>query len=239
VRGVVATVFDGRRLMLDAAGRVSREIADQDLARAIEADAARVLDDRRSAVRRYEPGGEVLLEYIAPPIRLLAFGAGMDAEPVVEFATRLGWDVTVLDNRVAFADRERFPGAEAVRLVDYERLDPADLSIDEATAVVVMTHHFLNDARLMRSLLPTPAPYVGFIGPRKRIENLLASVEENGITPTAEQLRRLYGPVGIDIGSETPQEIALALVAEIQAVFAGRGAGFLRDRGGPLHDWQS
>ena len=132
--------------------------------------------------------------------------------------------------------KERFPEAAAVVLVRYDALDPDAVPIDSLTPVLVMTHHFLHDLELMRFLLAGPAPYLGFLGPRQRTENLLEELAKFGVRPTPEQLERLHGPVGIDLGSETPEEIALAALAEIRAVLSGRPGGFLRDRRGPIHE---
>ena len=121
--------------------------------------------------------------------------------------------------------------------MDYDRLAGQLPPIDAGTAVVVMTHHFLHDLDLAGPLLSSEAAYVGFLGPRKRTDRLLEQLAERGVRPTREQLDRMYAPVGIDIGSETPQEIALSALAEIRAVLAGRPAGFLRHSRAPLHDW--
>jgi len=99
-----------------------------------------------------------------------------------------------------------------------------------------MTHHFLHDLALLEFLLPTDAPYVGVLGPRKRTEKLLEQLAARGVVPSVDQLRRLHGPVGLDIGSETPEEIALSALAEICAVVTRRRGGFLRERSAPLHD---
>jgi xanthine/CO dehydrogenase XdhC/CoxF family maturation factor len=148
----------------------------------------------------------------------------------------LGWRVTVADNRPAFARSELFPQAD-VRLVSYDDLGPSGLRIDDATAVMIMTHHFLHDLELLAFLLPATPPYVGLLGPRKRRENLLEELARRGTPATPTQLACLYGPAGLDIGSETSPEIALAVLAEIQAVLARRaGVGFLRDRPGSLHE---
>ncbi len=123
-----------------------------------------------------------------------------------------------------------------MRVVEFSRLS-ADLpEIDENTAVIVMTHHFFNDLEVMQSLVDSPTPYIGVLGPRQRTANLLRELEKRGIQATPEQLDRIYGPVGIDIGSETPEEIALSALAEIRAVLSRRRGGFLRERRAPLHD---
>jgi xanthine/CO dehydrogenase XdhC/CoxF family maturation factor len=88
----------------------------------------------------------------------------------------------------------------------------------------------------LRYVLRGPAPYIGLLGPRRRAGNMLAELEKTGDAPANEDLARIHGPVGVDIGAETPEEIALSALAEIRAVMAGRKAGFLKHRAGPLHD---
>ncbi len=124
-----------------------------------------------------------------------------------------------------------------MELVRFDRLDRAGLTVDADTPALVMTHHFLHDLDILQFLLPSASPYVGLLGPRQRMENLLTELAGRDAGVTAEQLTRLYGPVGLDIGSETPVEIALSALAEIRAVLSGHDAGFLRDRQAPLHEW--
>jgi xanthine/CO dehydrogenase XdhC/CoxF family maturation factor len=238
---VVATVFAGsglgRRVLLDAAGTVVLSLEDRDLGEAIVADARLALSERRSTVKRYDfAEAEAFIEYVAPSIALRIFGAGNDARPLVRLAKALGWQVTVADDRPAYATTERFPEADAVLQLDFGALDPRRLALDERTPAVVLTHHFLHDIELLRLLLPSAAPYVGLLGPRRRREHLLIELERRGQRPTPEQLRRLYGPVGLDIGADTPEEIALAVLAEIRTVLSGHRGGFLRDRRAPLHE---
>jgi xanthine/CO dehydrogenase XdhC/CoxF family maturation factor len=230
----------GDRITVDAGADAPRTTFDAPLDERLITDAKRSLAARRSAVGDYElPGARVqaLLEYVAPPVSLVVFGAGSDAQPLVRFAAELGWQVTVADDRPAYARAERFPDAEQVKLIRYDRLEQDAPPIDEATPVVVMTHHFLHDLDLLQFLARCDAPYLGFLGPRQRTQNLLQELAGRGARPTANWLRRLHAPVGVDIGSETPEEIAIAAIAEIRAVLSGRQGGFLRDRRAALHEW--
>lgn len=108
--------------------------------------------------------------------------------------------------------------------------------LSPATFAVVMNHHLMRDVEALCRLVPSPVPYVGVLGPRRRTERLLARVErELGRALTAEELTRIYSPIGLDIGGESPAAIAVGVVAEILAVRYGRPAPHLRDRRGPLH----
>ena len=201
-------------------------------------DAARALEKRQTTVKHYGDCS-LLLELVAPPTRLVICGAGPDAIPVVRLAAELGWEVTIIDKRPGYATREFFP--EAHEIIVGSTL-PADLKADDAA--VVMAHHFQDDREFLRQLLNTSVGYLGVLGPRARTASFLEQLGMNvGLGPhlktSAEReppgLRRIYAPVGLDIGAETPEAIALSIVAEIRAVLAGRPAGFLRERSGPIH----
>ena len=169
--------------------------------------------------------GEVFIEVIRPPTRLALFGAGPDVGPVVRLAKSLGWHVTVIDRRPAETLQTRFPEVdEAVAANPGENF----AGLDCVDAAVVMTHSFPDDFGWLGSLLASSTRYIGVLGARHRTERL---VSELGAADD-----RVHGPVGLDIGADTPAEIALAIVAEIRAVLAGRDGGHLRDRDRPIHD---
>ncbi|MDB4324765.1 XdhC family protein [bacterium] len=248
--GVVVTVFGssaltgpavGDRILVDAQGNVrTKPQADDTILQRWQAEAQAALSSRRSRVVHVAEDNAVvdaLVEYLQPAIRLVICGAGLDALPVVEQATALGWTVHVVDHRETNATRERFPGATTVGTVAWNALTPTDVPLDARTAVVVMTHHFLNDAEILTSLAGRAPEFVGLLGPKQRADNLVRELGERNV-PIATAFRDcLHGPAGLDVGSETPEEIALSLIAEIQAHFAGRSGGMLRDHTGPLHDW--
>jgi xanthine/CO dehydrogenase XdhC/CoxF family maturation factor len=163
------------------------------------------------------------------------FGAGRDAVPVCDLAKRVGLRVVVIDDRAAYATAASFPLADEVRVVPRDGLARAGLRIDRNAAVLVMTHHFLRDLEILAFVLPTDAFYLGVLGPARRTELLLAELASRGADVGGARAR-LRAPVGVDIGSESAEEIALSVLAEIQAVYTGSRAGFLRDREGPIHD---
>ncbi len=173
-------------------------------------------------------GAEIFLERIEPPVRLLLFGAGDDAVPVTQFAKSLGWRVEVYDGRAHYAKAEKFPQADSVTVRPPGTPAPA---IDEWTAAVVMTHSFSQDADVLRSLIDLPLRYLGVLGPRKRTGQLLAELDLHDL----ESRLPLHAPMGLDIGADGPEQVALAIVAEIQSVMHGRPAGLLRDRPGSIH----
>jgi xanthine/CO dehydrogenase XdhC/CoxF family maturation factor len=170
-------------------------------------------------------------------VRLLVCGAGNDAIPVVRLAAMAGWLVTVVDHRPSFASAERFPDAERVLRLDSSQPEGALASavrLDTFAAAVVMGHAAAHDrARLHELLAGTTMRYIGVLGPRRRTLELLdgAPGVSRGAIPS-----NVYAPVGLDIGAETPDEIALAIVAECAAALAGRPPRSLRDRSGPIHE---
>lgn len=135
------------------------------------------------------------------------------------------------DHRSAFLKSERFPLADRMIL---SRLEPGHELIDNCTAAVVMTHNYLHDLELLKILLPSAVTYLGILGPKSRTKQLLQKLQQ-GMRPTAAPLHRLHGPIGLDLGADTPEAIALSIVAEIQSVLANRSGGLLRDRKGPIH----
>ncbi len=154
------------------------------------------------------------------PPRLLILGAGPDAMPLVEIAGLMNWQVTVLDHRPAYAVRERFPRARRVALKPSAEL-PTELQAGQYDAAVVMSHHLLSDQAYLAALADSSIPYVGLLGPAPRRIRLLHEIGDKA----ARLSGRLYGPIGLDIGARSPESIALAIVAEIQAVMAGREGG--------------
>jgi xanthine/CO dehydrogenase XdhC/CoxF family maturation factor len=160
---------------------------------------------------------------IAPvelPIRLLVLGAGPDAMPLVEIAGMMGWQVTVLDHRPAYAVGERFPRAQRVSVSPATALASV-LGSAHYDAAVVMSHHLTSDEAYLRALADSTIPYIGLLGPAPRRARLLSDIGDK-----AQGLGdRLHGPIGLDIGANSPETIALAIVGEIQAVLAGRHGG--------------
>lgn len=246
-RGVIATIyqsegtaenFTGKRLILEESGQLTKGGIDPNTEAKILFDAREVLGNgkRRNTTYSLSQGKiEVLFEPIVPPISLMICGAGQDAVPLAQFASQLGWSVTVLDPRANYLTEERFPNAHALIETEPEKV-LAHLSFDEQTAVVLMTHAYSQDFTLLQHLLSLQLPYLGLLGPKRRAERLLSELREDGFHFDAECLRSLYSPAGLDIGSETPEEIALAILAEVKAALTLRPGTSLRLRGGAIHE---
>jgi xanthine/CO dehydrogenase XdhC/CoxF family maturation factor len=172
-----------------------------------------------AAVGRLEGAGarwRMLLLPLCLPPRLLLLGAGPDALPVVDFAARLHWRLTLVDHRSAYAVPAHFPLAERVLLARPEELAQT-LDLSPFAAAVVMSHHLPSDLEYLRVLSASAMPYIGLLGPPARREKLLSELGAE-----AERLRpRLRAPVGFNLGGRTPEAIALAIVAEVHAFVHG------------------
>lgn len=179
---------------------------------------------------------EFAFESLLPPVSMLIFGAGTDAIPVAKIAAGLGWEATVLDHRRAFLTPDRFD-IDDVTLTAQTAEDPSfGADPDKRTAAIVMTHNYARDRQLLPFLLNSNAFYVGALGPKKRTQQLLSEITSVGNSFTDEQLERLFAPAGLDIGADSPEAIALSIIAEIQSVLRARSGGPLRDRKGSIYD---
>ncbi|WP_316848274.1 XdhC/CoxI family protein [Pedobacter psychrodurus] len=173
---------------------------------------------------------DAFLEFIQPPVSLIIAGAGNDAQPLAEMAYLLGWEVTVVDGRPTHATAQRFANALSILVSKPENV-MAQVHIDGQTAFVLMTHNYNYDLELLKYLLDTDAPYIGTLGPRKKLLRMLEELE----LATPENETRVHGPIGLDIGAETAEEIAISILAEIKSVFTGASASFLKEKKNPIH----
>jgi xanthine dehydrogenase accessory factor len=171
---------------------------------------------------------EVFVECILPPPSLLIFGAGHDAIPVAGLAKQLGWNITVADGRPAYATTARFPQADQV-VVMRPGSPLADLIINDETLVVMMTHNYPQDGKLLPGILRANPRYLGMLGPKKRAERLFAEI---GVAMSSVNV---HAPAGLDIGAQTAEGIAVSIISEIQAELAGRAGMKLRHRQAPIH----
>lgn len=201
--------------------------------------AAACVNEARLAGRRglvHEAGAvQIAFEVVSPVIRLVVCGSGPDAAPVCRLAENLGWSVTLVDHRpVTEAHAARFPGTRVVECAEPATLAQA-VPLTERTAAVVMSHHFARDAEYVKALIAAGVGYVGVLGPRPRTERMLAELAARG-ERIPSGANALYGPVGLDIGGDGPEAIALAIVSEISTVMHDRAAGHLRDAHTALHE---
>jgi xanthine/CO dehydrogenase XdhC/CoxF family maturation factor len=225
----------GERAAIRASGRLQSEMRERWLAAAVADDLKTVLDARRSATRTYEGADgavEVLLEYIAAPRRLVIFGAGHDAMPLVSMARLQGWHISVIDARSHFARPQRFPDADLVLSAPLEPLPELHAMVADA-AVVVMTHSLTQDRHWLGQVVQSSPRYIGQLGPRTRTERLLDELPDHAREKAA--CAPLHHPVGLDLGGDAPHSVALSILSEINAVFNGRSGGMLKHRQASIH----
>jgi xanthine/CO dehydrogenase XdhC/CoxF family maturation factor len=182
-----------------------------------------------------EPIGraEVFFDVTLPPPELVIFGAGPDAEPLARLGWELGFRVTVVDIRAAFLTRERFPHATLIP-AHFSRFHEA-LVLHPRSCAVIMNHHLERDRESLRFALESRAAYIGALGPRSRFQKLLGGLREQGVVLDPAQVSRVRSPVGLALGAESPEEIAVSILSEILAIQRGFDGGFLAGRDGSLH----
>ncbi len=204
----------------------------------ITAEAQEALLRKQSQFIRFQEDQHSLhafLQVVEPPLALVLVGAGNDTRVLSGMAALLGWDIFIVDGRPSHANPARFEPACQVMVAKPEEL-LAKVPAHDRTAFVLMTHNYPYDLAVLKLLLAKPGlPYVGLLGPKKKFYRMMEELATDGIRPTEAQLAGIYGPVGLELGAESPAEIALSILAEIQAVFAGAHAVHLRDRQAPIH----
>ncbi|MEX1241902.1 MAG: XdhC/CoxI family protein [Cyclobacteriaceae bacterium] len=238
----LATVFSnskytGEKLLINTKGEVLISFSNNRLNETVAPDLSQTFKTKRSEARTYtveEDNLDVFVELIQPAIALMIFGAGFDARPVSHLAKSLGWEVMVTDECLAHIAPVFFPTADKLSLCQREFVD-RDFDITPFTACVLMSHNYEYDRDVLKKILPSPAPYIGILGPRKRFDKMVMEFEAEGIRLSASDLHRIHSPIGLDIGAEAPDEIALSIIGEIQGKFSTRSGGFLKYRNAPIH----
>lgn len=190
----------------------------------------------RSETRTYKANDEaieVFLDVNVPPPELAIFGAGHDAIPMASYANKLGFRVTVIDARHAFVTPERFPNANLIRT--HPSGFPEKVTLTPRTYVILMNHHLERDKESLAFALTVKVPYIGVLGPRSRYERMLNALKDEGRMPLAKELEKVRNPIGVDIGADTPDEIAISVMSELIAIRGDYKAGFLNSRAGRIH----
>lgn len=175
---------------------------------------------------------EVFAEHVTPRSRLVVFGAGDDARPVVRMAADVDWHTTVIDHRALFNNATRFPSADGLEVIRRDAY--GTVNVDDDAFVVVMTHNYELDQMILANVLPRAVRYVGVLGPRRRFERLLKDIIDAGGIVTDADMRKVHSPVGLDIGAETAEDIALSIVGEIMACRRDRSGRSLHLRVGEV-----
>lgn len=203
-------------------------------------DADTLLQEQRSCFRNYignEKNLSAFFEYIEPPLSLVISGAGNDVVPLVAIAGILGWETMVIDGRPSGKNPQRFaPGCRVMASRPESALN--NIPVDDRTVFLLMTHHYHHDKAMLRELVARDLKYIGMLGPKKKLERMLEEFRSEGLLLNEQQLSVIHSPVGLDIGAESPEEIALAILSEIKAVFSGREGLSLQSNTGAIHSRQ-
>lgn len=232
----------GTCLLLDEQGGIKGgESIDPLLKDLLVQDAKTAFEEEASAFKNYISDKwnlTAFIEYIAPVVTLVAVGAGNDVQPLVEIADIIGWETKVVDGRANYAKPERFTKACQVLVAKPENV-LQHLSIDRQTVFVLMTHNYNYDKAMLAELLKKNARFIGMLGPKKKLDRILGELADEGMKITDEQLAIIHGPVGLDIGAETSEEIALSIIAEIKSVLSGKKGESLRQKPDVIHARES
>lgn len=193
-----------------------------------------VLERKKSKTYHYNEGelrASVFIELIPPQFHLAIYGDNYDVYPVLEMANLMDWDVSLVGN-VQKLKKEKLRAVKNIYLKDGD----ARPAIDHRTAVILMAHDYKTDYANLQQLIKTPTPYIASLGPRKRFDKMLAEFKSNGTEFSNEELQKIYAPCGLEIGANSPEEIAMSLFSEILGVFSGKEGGMLRKKVGPIHE---
>ncbi|QCK15459.1 XdhC family protein [Mangrovivirga cuniculi] len=177
----------------------------------------------------------LFIQYFQPPVKLILVGAGNDAQILAQQAELLGWTVIVADGRPTHATEHRFANCQVIVARPEETLDNID--VDERTCIVLMSHNYNYDLAVFKLLKDLhQIPYIGILGPFKKYNRMLEEIKNEVIELSTKFLDKIHAPVGLEIGAETPAEIGLSILAEIQSVLTNTLAKPLKEKEGPIHD---
>jgi xanthine/CO dehydrogenase XdhC/CoxF family maturation factor len=235
-KAIIVTVFSlknnssqkGTCLLLKQSGTLLETIHDKVLLDKLLVDANIALQNNQSSIRKYVYDDNELTAFInilKPQVTLVLVGAGNDAIPLVKMGEVIGWKVMVVDGRANYANKKRFTSGCQVMVSKAEEIF-SSIEIDDQTIFVLMTHNYNYDLAVLRQLILLNARYIGILGSRNKLRRMIEELSAEGIDANKE-LSNVYSPVGLDIGAETPEEIALSIMAEIQAVLSGKGRNHL------------
>lgn len=244
----LVTLFSMKNKMIDQPGtclfisdeEIRNTINNDKLRNVLIEDAKEVRKNGASLTKVYQTENELtgFVELLEPSISLIVTGAGNDTIPLMKMSDILGWEMTVIDCRSHYLTEERFPGVQKILANKPEEV-MSQLKPDNRTAAVLMTHNYAYDLGMLRELLPLKLPFIGLLGPRKRTNQMLTELSNEGLFTEDERTHNVFGPVGLDIGAETPEEIALSVVAEIKTVFSDKTGHHLREKHEPIHSRES
>ena len=221
----------GTSMLLEDSGEFHNNSTFQLVPETLMQDIKETLTIKKSSFKSYNLNDHTFnafLSFISPPISLIIVGAGNDAIPLQSIAETLGWEVTIVDGRHTYAKIERFSSACQIIVSKPEKV-LQQIPIDEKSVFVLMTHNYNYDYAILKALLDKNVTYIGALGPKKKLDNMITDLKTENIFLNERQKNILYGPVGLELGAETPAEIALSITAEIMSVMHNKKGGSLRN----------
>lgn len=226
--------YEPLRLCMTESGRIETTIDQTDIIHAIrpilmeKMQAHLGQSEMQEVILKSGDTLQVFVDIYIPKSKIIIFGAGHDAIPVAHFSQKLGFETTVVDARETFNSAENFPNCE--RIIAHPSSFTEKVPVSPFTYVIIMNHHIEKDRETLQFALQSPSPYVGVLGPRSRREKMLTQLKEDDVIFSGEVLEKMYNPIGLDIGAETPEEIAISILSEIIAIQKGHQGGFLHDQ---------
>ena len=222
------------KMVLTSDGQRTGSLGDTGLDERVLEDLRQVMQTRKVQTKTYElaPGqsADVFFELFMPPPQLVVVGAGHIALPLAAMGKMLDYEVVVIDDRVTFANKTRFPTTDHIIVGDYEE-SINNLDLTPSTFVVLVTRGHRHDVLSLRKVIQKPLAYIGMIGSRRRVFAVLKLLKDEGVS--LDDLAKVHAPIGIDIGAQTPAEIAICILAEIVNVWNGGSAVGMSDEARP------
>ncbi len=203
--------------------------------RALQDECINVLAIKSLIIKNDEGSCSALFQFIPPATQLVIVGAGNDAQPLVNMASLLGWNIIIVDGRPTYATQQRFPKANKISITKPSEILSV-INIDKQTAAVLMTHNYNYDVAALQQLINTNCNYIGALGPKKKLHKMIDELNEKGIVINDDVMQNIYAPVGLDIGAETSEEIALSIIAEIKTVFSKKTGNSLKEKTTEIHE---
>ena len=224
----------GSTFYYDIDSRELENCTDTNLKNVLLGEIQTVLEKRKSKIAHFELDQEPLsafIEFIPAPFHLTIYGDNYDVYPLLDFAKVLDWEVSLVGN-IQKMNKEKLIGIQKT----FQKEHKPRPDFDDRTAAILMAHDFETDIKNLKILLQTPVRYIGLLGPRKRYDKILSRLEEEGVTLAASDIERIHAPAGLEIGANTPEEIAASICSEIMSAFSNKEGGKLRTKKGPIHE---
>ncbi|PTX41463.1 hypothetical protein C8P64_3263 [Christiangramia gaetbulicola] len=232
-------VQHGTSLLIDEKSNIWGKKLKQELLKQILKQSQLVLKENRSAFAELisdKEASHIFIQNYQPPVKLVIVGAGNDAQILAQQADLLGWDVIVTDGRPTHANKERFTSFCQV-IVSKPEKTLENIKIDQRSCFVLMSHNYNYDLAVLKLLLnEQKVPYIGILGPLKKYQRMQGDLKEDGFELKDEILKKIHAPVGLEVGAETPAEIGLSILSEIQSVLTGKSARPLKEKSTPIHE---